>query len=373
MKVHLIKTPDYPIENFIEVIDILRSFNGPLEFMSSSQEFNKEDFYFLTGSDGDYSFPESNSKMAYKVSQGIPLSWKELFSLCDYYRDFHGIPPNEFVILLTEKNNSLNWFSMFELNRNAFVHCGDWELFTDAPSQYPIAYEVVANVLRCSMKPEMELPAPYFHSESIGCMNDLCVDKKAVLLKLKTGDICKDCHEKLLEENTDEKIIDQAFNIFEGIRSQLLFRQGLKRKVKLSMITLNERRRLTFNELGNLELKLFPLPKTLYVFYLLHPEGVRLNELNDYKPELLNLYRKFSVSDSGVDIISRIDDLVDPHGGSFSQKKSQLNKIIKNLLGDTLAQHYRIEGEPGERFKINLPEHLVKIELAGVGDNFSII
>ncbi len=252
---------------------------------------------------------------------------------------------------------------MFELQRNAFVHCADWEIFTNAAPQYPIAYEVMANVLRCLMNPIMELSGPYSHMSAIGCMNDLCMDKKSIVLKLKTADLCAVCHTKLLEERVDERIIEQGFEIFEGIRKQFLFRQGLQKSVRPGKIELNAQRKLFLNDLGNLELKLYPLDKVLYVFYLNHLEGIRLNELSDHKQELLALYRKFSNADSDDAIKLKIDDLINPFSGSFSQKKSRINKTINNLLGPNLARYYCIAGEPGERFKINLPADLINIRI----------
>lgn len=364
MKVHLIRTPDYPIENFREVIDILRSFSGPIEFVSSQLEFEKEDFFFLTRDmrSHDYSGLNILQKKLYIAERGMPLSWRELFSLCRYYRDAINIPRSDFVILLTERVNTLNWFSVFESDRNAFVHCADWELFTDAPAAYPIAYEVMANVLRCLMKANLNYRGQSFHEPPIGCMNDLCLQKSDIILKLKSADICKDCHQRLLDEGASDKIVNQAFHVFEGMRKQILFRTSLKRSILPGPVKLNHQRRLVFPNIGNLELKLNPLEKALYVFYLMHPEGVKLNELQDHRVQLLSLYRRFSVHDDDEGIRNRLCSLVDPLGNSFSEKKSSLNRKIKLLLEEELGLKYMIKGEPGSAFRVDLAPDLILIE-----------
>lgn len=364
MQVHLIKSPGYPAENFKEVMDVLRSFGGPVNFVSSQLEFRTEDFFFLTRGMRSRDLPDIDllKKKFYIAEMGMPLSWKELFSLCHYYRDALNVLQEDFVILLTERMNNMNWFSMFEQERNAFVHCGDWELFTDAPPQYPIAYEVVANVLRCLMRPDLTQPGDWFHEPPIGCMNDLCHQKSDVLLKLKTADICKDCHQKLVDEHVQDQIIEQAFHVFEGMRKQLLFRKSLKSERALVPIKLNHQRRLIFPDIGNLELRLTRLEMTLYVFYLLHSEGVRLNELSDHKSELLSLYRRFSVHDDDQLIQSRIASLVDPFSNSFSEKKSALNRKVKELLGEEMGSHYTIKGEPGSAFSIGLAPEFIQIQ-----------
>jgi len=364
MKLHLIRTPDYPVEHFKEVIDILRSFNGPINFISSQLEFQKEDFFFLTRDmrADDFSGFKILQKTFYIAERGMPLSWDELFSLCRYYRDALNVPPCDFVILLTERMNTLNWFSVFESDRNAFVHCADWELFTDASPAYPIAYEVMANVLRCLMKANLDNPNQSFHEPPIGCMNDLCIQKSDIILKLKTADICKDCHQHLVNNGVDDQVVNQAFHVFEGMRKQILFRSSLKRNISPGPVKLNHQRRLVFPDIGNLELKLNPLERALYVFYLIHPEGVRLNVLHDHRTELLSLYRRFSVHDDNEGIQNRISSLVDPLKNSFSEKKSTLNRKIKDLLGEELGSHYTIKGEPGSAFRVGIASNLILIE-----------
>jgi hypothetical protein len=192
-------------------------------------------------------------------------------------------------------------------------------------------------------------------------MNDFCQNKEQIILKLRTADICPDCIEKIQEENIDQKIVNQSLEIFEGIRNELLFKQKFKKQVAPVSITINERKQIILPQLNNLEIRLNPLFKTLYIFYLKHTEGVRLNELNDFKTELLSIYKKLSIADNNQTIEVRITDLVNPIGGSFSQKKSKLNKIITDLLGEPLAKFYRIEGDPGEPFKINIPNNLIDI------------
>jgi hypothetical protein len=192
-------------------------------------------------------------------------------------------------------------------------------------------------------------------------MNDFCEEKEQIILKLQTANICVACAKKIQEENIDQKIVNQTLEIFEGIRKELLFKQKFGKQVEPVSITINERRQIILPQLDNLEIRLNPLFKTLYIFYLKHAEGVRLNELNDFREELLALYKKLSVADNNKILELRITDLVNPIGGSFSQKKSKLNKIITDLLGEPLAKFYRIEGEPGEPFKINIPNNLIDI------------
>jgi hypothetical protein len=363
MKVYLIKTPEYNFEDFNEVFELLSSFDGPIEFIASEYEFDKQQFPFLQKFYPDFKFKYDSDlqKVNFDKEFGMPLSWSELFSLCDFYRHTFNIDPNDFVVLLTIRRNALNWFSYCE-NKNAFVHTGDWENYTNANSKYPIAYQVVENVMQSLMKIDtVTIPNINVHKDSRGCMNDFCENKEQIILKLRTADICPDCIEKIQGENIEQPIVNQVIEIFEGIRKELLFRQKFKTLITPVPISINEKKQILLPQLNNLEIRLNPLFKALYIFYLKHTEGVRLNELNDFKAELLNLYDDLSGADNPHTIELRISDLVNPIGGSFSQKKSKINKIITDLLGEPLANFYRIEGQPGEPFKINIPSRLIDI------------
>lgn len=364
MKIYLIRSPEYSVEDFNEVFGLLSSFEGPISFVASSYEFDISKFYFLRYElypQHNFKYESEFKKRHYKDELGFPLSWRELFSLCTYYRKTFKLDESDHVILLTLRKNALNWFSAFDNNKNAFVHCADWEFYINASHKFPVAYEIVANILRMLMKLPLELPNPYVHEEPLGCVNDLCMNKKDIVLKLRTADICNDCMSKINEEKVDVKLLHQTMDIFEGIRVQLLFRQGFKKQIIPVPIVVNEQNQLLLPSLGNLEIRLTPLFKALYIFYLIHTEGVRLADLNDFKVELLSIYRKLSVRDDDEVSKRSIDDLVDAFGNSFSQKKSKINSKITEILGEPLAHFYRIEGERGEPFKINLPSHLIDI------------
>ncbi len=368
MKVHLIKTPEYDIEDFREAIDFLNSFDGPLKFISSDYEFDKNEFYFLSYNLFPYhnfKYPSNQTAIKFDANKGNPLSWRELFSLCVFYRQHSKIENDDFVVLLTKRKNALNWFSAADDSKNIFVHTVEWENYTKINSKYPIAYQVIENIMQSLMNVDIiNIPNKYVHEPSIGCMNDFCINKESIIIKLQTGNICPDCADKIIEEKIDDNLLNQVYEIFNGIRNELSFKQRFRKKIDPVPIIVEKNNKILLPNLNYLEIRLNPLFKTLYVFYLKHNEGVKLNELNDFKAELLSLYRKFSnlsIDDTNAVLESRIDDLVNPYGGSFSQKKNKLNKIISELLGEPLAQFYRIEGDRGKPFKINISQNLIDI------------
>jgi hypothetical protein len=124
---------------------------------------------------------------------------------------------------------------------------------------------------------------------------------------------------------------------------------------KLIPIFIKKKKKIFLENPNGKEIPLTPLHKSIYVFYLMHPEGVRLKELSNHKTELLHLYRKMSVSDDESKTVSSINSLVDAYGNSFNEKKARINNIINGILGNSISPYYRIVGRPGHPFKVDLP------------------
>lgn len=361
MNVHLIKTPEYGKIQFEEVFELLSSFHGPLRFFLNEYAFSEEDFPFLKRYRPEFTFKNvHDTKMVdYIREAGFPLSWRELFSLCDYFRNIFLIPEEDFVVLLTNRKNSLNWFSHVH-GRNVFVHIGDWGYYTRSNPKYPIAYQVVENVMQSLM--ELDVTGEMddcIHMEAIGCMNDFCRNKEQILLKLRTADICQLCQDKMKQKQIPNALINQVHEIFEGIRKELLFKQNYNFPTEPGVIEVSARLKITIPDFNNLELRLNPLFKTLYIFFLRHPEGVRLKDLVDFRKEFVELYGQLTNTDDNNAIQDNINDLINPHSNSFSQKKSKINKIITDLLGNELSEFYKIEGKRGQAFKIPLDPALI--------------
>ncbi len=397
MIVHLIKDKEVGKETFSEVVDLLQSIHGPIQFKFDAKDvvdFSEDDFVETVELDEEdfkvskkyrfkadntpspldfnYENPRPNKTFNFNIRPlkifSFPIfrrstKWGTLFKKCNKYRNKHNIPDNEFVILLTEVSNTSNWFASLDekLPYNGFIHTADWNHFIECQDSFPIAYEVIALILQKHLFNNYSEIKESAHINPIGCINDLCLEKKDIVLKLRTADVCATCMKKLNEKLTVAEI-QHALNIMESLRTKMLYAQNFNQNVLLSNLLVDEKKRIWLPAFGNIEIRLRPLEKTLFLFYLQHPEGVGLSFLCDYKEELYEIYTQLSNLGSLKEMKVRIDDMTNTNSNSATEKISKIKACFIKAIGETLARHYYIQGGNGEVKKINLNPTLIQLK-----------
>ena len=380
---HLIKDGEVGTETFTEVIDILQAISGPIEFtydshnvinfeedellekrVSNVKAFEKSHSVPLNYSTKSMDIIESKEtrplkKFVFPFSRKT-TNWSTIFDKCNVYRKKNDIPDNEFVILLTEVSNSKNWFASLDekMPFNGFIHTADWNHFIKCLDSFPIAYEVVALILQKHMFNDYNELRTSVHLDPIGCINDMCLEKKDIKLKMRTADICSECMVKIKGKLTFVEI-NQALNIMESLRVKMLFSQNFKQSVPLSKLVIDNRKRIFLPDFGNIEIKLRPLEKTLFFLYLRHPAGIGLSFLCDYKNELYEIYTSLSSIGDLYEMRNRIDEMVNITSNSAVEKISKIKAAFVKAIGDELAKSYYIQGGNGEVKKMELDRGLV--------------
>ncbi len=172
---------------------------------------------------GPLDFRHQSPPLMFQVDD---FKWHDFFETCTQYRQQQAIEEVDYLVVLTELRNASNWFSWFSDRgeRTIFIHASDWESYIYSEPEFPLAYEVVSNVLQSlSYENLKEDLWQYIHNKAIGCMNDMCEWKPDITLKLRTGDICPDCMSMMMKAKIPADIVQQGINVFDLLRRRMLF------------------------------------------------------------------------------------------------------------------------------------------------------
>lgn len=375
MKIHLLRSPEFSVETYSNVLQLLQQYRGPLQFMSSgsddgfSEDFTNEIIWkekdaFERKTELCYS--NTPQKSYFKISfphKEKSKTWKQLFKKCDNYRRLEKIPEGEIVVLLTDIGNELNWFgAVSPTMKNFFIQTSNWQHFfgNGIDVRFPIAYEVIIWVMRYYMFPDNDAILKNIHHNPIGCIMDFCQDKSQIILKMRTADVCDQCMNHFVNRDVSILNSQQFFDILDGIRKSMTFRGRSVLLQKPSILEIKGRtKKIFFADLGGLELRLNPKEKALFLLFLKHPEGLILNELQDYKQELIASYSCFCTQTDKELINQSITTLINPLDQDRDIVLSRINKKIKDTVGELLMDFYTIKGGRGESKKIKLERELV--------------
>ena len=151
-------------------------------------------------------------------------------------------------------------------------------------------------------------------------------------------------------------------------RVEKLEQRGISRKIlktiidkqrKLSRLVVTKDMRLILPDYNNIEIKMEPINKAVYLLFLRHPEGIIFKYLPDYRKELAEIYQKIKPFGLNERAIQSIEDVTNPCLNSINEKCARIRGAFITQFDEDLAEHYYIYGQRGEPKKISLPCDLV--------------
>jgi len=353
MKVHITSTPEFDFNIVKEVVSILNKTKGFLEF-SCDEPFTNEEISLVN--------PIFKSPKAIES-----LTFDEFFGLCQGYRTITkrklNIKDDEYVVMVTSIHNHKDWFSAF-LEKDIFIYGLDWEYYTKQDDKFGIAYEVLENIFQSQIKLNIDDVdnEPNIHIPSIGCINDMCMDKVDIMFKLRTADICDSCIDRAIENNVNPLLLQHIKELIEGLRNEFVSSNRLSSKVKPEVVYVDPERNI---KIGEKEFETMPLQKVLFIFFLKNNNGIETRLVSNHQDELFDIYKEIRRS-ADIGTITNMfskEKFGDP---SFVSNKTKLNKALTNLLGKTLADFYIVTTfviEDGINvYKIDLDDKYIRID-----------
>ena len=167
--------------------------------------------------------------------------------------------------------------------------------------------------------------------------------------------------EKELQKLAEEVEAKIALLIMDDFPTSVI-ETWIQKAVKLSRLKITSDWRILLTDYGK-EVKMRQLPKALFFFFLKHPEGCKVADLQDHKDEIYAIYKKLTIHENIFSIKKRIKDLVDPFGNSYSEKSAAVKLAFKSEIADNIAQNYYIHGPQGGVKSISLDRSLVEWEV----------
>src|SRR5688572_25592831 len=335
MNIHIIRSEEVDEDLLTSVVSLLESAPGALHF-SVQVETQPWEAMICESRSIDFIKWDRRKKIPLDIGSGgfkppkHSVHWQDIFSKCRQYRDTMRIDDEEMIILLTAETNHRNWFSCLDphMLSNGFIHTADWELYLDAPPVFPIAYEVIALVLERNLLSNNRELKHLVHDEPRGCINDFCREKREIMLKLRTADICRDCMEEI-QKYYPSNIIDHALSIIESLRTKMLFAQNFRQHRPPSRMRIERNMKIFLTDYDNIEICLRPLERAMYFLFLRHPEGIMMSGLCDHRQELFEIYAALSENGDRADIKQRVDEMTNILSNSASEKISRIKRTFE--------------------------------------------
>ncbi len=131
---------------------------------------------------------------------------------------------------------------------------------------------------------------------------------------------------------------------------------------KLSRLLITKDYRIFLPDYNNLEIIMHPLPKTVFFFFLKHPEGILFKHLIDHKNELMTIYQTISGKTNLDEMHRSINKIVDSTDNGVNEKCSRIREAFIREFDEELAKFYFVTGHRATVKRIALDRSLLIME-----------
>lgn len=137
---------------------------------------------------------------------------------------------------------------------------------------------------------------------------------------------------------------------------------------KLSRLVVTCDFRIILPDYNDMEIKMEPLVKSVYILFLEHEEGIRFKCLSDYRQRLAYIYNKVLEHSALTRTITperkeeSLSKVVDPLSNSINEKCARIKAAFLSMFDEHLANRYYIVGKSGGQKRISLPRNLIELQ-----------
>jgi hypothetical protein len=345
MNIHIIATPNVNLQMTSDICNALTNDNK--DNMGEIKFENINTFEWLNKEELD------------NINQIQIGEFDDFFCYCETYRRNCKVSENVIVVVVTDILNAKGWFSAPN-GKNIFVYTDFWSKILPAQINYAIAYNIMVNVFQLLMQIDYNSFGKreninIIHKKNIGCINDFCKDRSQIILKLRTGYICDECIQAARDRNITNGILANLYLIITRLRLKFTNLDLISSAFKVDKIFVLSSKDI---RIDNITITFTPFEKAIYIFFLRHPEGVRMfgESYDHFKKELRIIYN--ILRPHFVEPVNRLTY------GNFQYHKNKINKKLIDYLEPYRAELYKIINQHNGNdyfFYINIAEQDVEI------------
>jgi hypothetical protein len=160
-------------------------------------------------------------------------------------------------------------------------------------------------------------------------------------------------------EDLMEEVRERITKLRQRGVAEYLLEQLIHPDNRLSRMVITKDYRIVLPDYNDLEIKMEPLVKAVYLLFLKHPEGILFKRLPEFKEELAQIYMNLRPAGLTDKALQSIEDVTNPMLNSINEKCARIRGAFVGQFDDYMARHYYIDGLRGEAKKIALPRDLV--------------
>ncbi len=172
------------------------------------------------------------------------------------------------------------------------------------------------------------------------------------------------------DDASDEELMEEVRQRIAKLRqrgiAEYLLEQLIRPDDRLSRLVITKDYRILLPDYHDMEIKMEPLVKAVYLLFLNHQEEILFKRLPDYKGELTEINERLKPNGLTERARHSIEDVTNPLLNSINEKCARIRGAFVGQFDDYMARHYYIDGLRGQAKRISLPRNLVVWESDGV-------